>query len=433
MGQFEVVEKLMFLYCYNEYEQRYMFLSPDGKVIYTDPHRGITHADLFDHLDGKRTLSVYGRKHHTSFMTIDVDEDSPESVKLLINKMEETGIPRDRIYVSTSGNKGYHLDVFFDSGVFKTLLKNYFDGICREPALQKIDFECFPIRHTAVKIPLGVNLRTGRRCWYLDRETLEPIESYEYVFGILPMSGKAFEEIVYAMNKKNKTEDIAAAKSKLMVKHARKSFPIRNEPVLTAAGQRHNLMCKLSVYLRKAGADEETICDGLMAWVNRQNPELIRSSMAEIEKDAASIARSAVRKYEPDVVDLPQIPNDGEIFLTPEDIGMIMKATTKNNRKVAFLICVYCRMYGSCSLSYKQIEQIIGASDMAAYRATSQLIKLGVITKQSCGGLTRVGGKPALKKNVYYFNFAEGSRKFKYKFSEVKNFDQFYRKVVANV
>lgn len=437
MEQYEIVEKLISLYCYQQSEQRFMYIKNDGSVEYKDPHREITYADLFDHLDGKRTLSVYGRKYHTAFMTLDVDENSPDSVRLIINKMEETGIQRNRIYVSLSGNKGYHIDVFFDDGVFKNAIKNYYANLCRDRAIGAINFECFPIGHTAVKIPLGVNLKTGNRCWYVDRETLEPIENFDYISEITPMSAKEFEQIVYTMNKRSRTEDILIAKENAKSGYVRKNIPNKNGPVLTAVGQRHNLMCKLSVYLRKSGADEETIRDELMAWVSRQNPNLIRSSIEEIEKDAASIAKSAVRKYEPDVFEHSKPEAEcvgaGEIYLTPEDIKMILKATTKNNRKVAFLICVYCRKYGSCLLSYKQIEGKIGASDMAAYRAIKQLTELGIIKTKSCGGMVRSCGKPVLRRNEYCFNFTEGTRKYWYHFSDIDNFDEFYRRVMREV
>ena len=122
-----------------------------------------------------------------------------------------------------------------------------------------------------MKIPLGVNLKTGNRCWYVDRETLEPIENFDYISEITPMSAKEFEQIVYTMNKRSRTEDILIAKENAKSGYARKNIPNKNGPVLTAVGQRHNLMCKLSVYLRKSGADEETIRDELMVWVSRQN------------------------------------------------------------------------------------------------------------------------------------------------------------------
>lgn len=419
MEQYPIVEKLMELYGYNKFDFRYMYINKDGEAAYTDPHRALTYTDLYEHLDGKKTVSVYGRKWHTKFMTIDVDESNKEAVFLLINKMEEVGIPKDRIYVSMSGNKGYHLDVFFDVGLSMKFVENLFKYIWRDPEVKKIAVECFPLYHNAIKIPLGINLKTSRRCWYADRDTLEPYENdYEYILDIKPMSAGAFKEIVSECNKKAWVEDLAIAKenakkpkeNKNNVKLEGNIYQSKNEPMITMPGQRNHLMCKKAVYLRCVGAEEETIYRELLNWVDRQDPSLIRSSRLEIEKDAAQIAHRVAVKYEVKVKANPVNHKENkptELYITDGDMKQILKATTKMARRVAFLICVYCKKYGACILGYRKIEEIIGASDMAAYRAIKLLTELGIVSQESHGGMTRMNGKPVLKANKYLFIGAE--------------------------
>ena len=421
--QYLIVKRLMELYGYNHFDYRYMYINKDGEPAYTDPHHELTYPDLYEHLDGKKTVSVYGRKYHTKFMTLDVDEAEKSAVFLLINKMVELGIPRDKIYVSVSGNKGYHLDVFFDKGVLKSAVESLFKYLWRDPAVRQIAVECFPLYHNTIKIPLGVNMKTGRRCWYADTDTLEPYEGdYEFIMRIEPMSAEEFEAVVYKCNKEAWHEDlnVAIENSKKPMKKKQKSQDPRNiyqpngEPVITMPGQRNRLMCKKAVYLRCVGADEDTIYEELMKWIDRQDPNLIRSSRKEIEDDAARIARDVAKKYEVRIQEQPgelNKPDVHETYLTDGDIKQILRATTKMARRVAFLMCVYCRRYGACILGYKRIEEIIGAKDKAAYRAIKLLESLGIISQESQGGMTRVNGNPVLRANKYLFNSGEEEKK----------------------
>lgn len=431
--QYRIVKQLMSLYCYNKYEHRYMYIDANNNVQYKDPHQEITFPDLYDHLDGNRAISVYGRKYTTKFMTFDVDENSPEKVKLLINRMADDGIPRERIYVSTSGNKGYHIDVFFDDGVLKSLVENYYHDIRRDPIIKEINFEVFPIRHETIKIPLGVNLKTGRRCWYVDRETLEPYEGdYDYIMSIQPILSREFVSMVYALNKKAKAEDIEIAKTRKFEKKKtqRKKFSTKGEPVITEPGQRHQLMCKRAVYLRCIGGDEETIFNELIAWVGRQDPNLIGSSDREIERDAASIARDVVKKYEVAVKDTnPKPTQGGGSYINGSDIQLALCAPTRQSRMVAFLLCLYCRKFGTCKMGYDRIAEKVGMSPRGVFKAIEKLIAAGIVEKVSQGKLVQYDGGPMLMPNEYkvvYPGVQDNTIKVKFNLNKLDDFPGFY-------
>ena len=438
MDKYYIVERLMSLYCFNKYEHRYMYLASNGEARYIDPHTGITHTDLYEHLDGKKTISVYGRKYTTKFMTLDVDEPEPDHVFALISKMKSTGIPEDRIYVSTSGNKGYHIDVFFDESVLKQHVENYYEYIRRDPEIAKVNFECFPLYHSSIKIPLGINFKTGRRCWYIDRTTLEPYENFDYIMQITPMSADEFNGIVRRCNKEAMEQDIEIAKKRQWPhKDIRRSqFSPEGEPVLTAAGDRHILMRKRAVYLRKIGGDEESIYDELLRWVDRQDPSLIKSSPREIERDAANLAKSAVRKYDViDPVEHVEKKTPGH-HITNGDVDIILKAANRNARKVAFLICMYCKQYGSCRMGYERMAETIGISVMTAYSAVGRLIDGGIIRKVAKGRLVRSNNGPLLTPNEY--KMAEdagldGEEGVEFDVDTIDDFDSFYYSVMVQI
>lgn len=406
MEQFLIVKQLMSLYCFNTYKYSYMYPTESGGS-YATTSTPLDESVMFEHLNGVRTVAVYARDRNTIFHCYDVDEANPEHVHLLIDKLVSEGIPREKIYVSTSGNKGYHVEYFFDQPVWKSLIENFYNYIRRDPEIAEIKMECRPIRNTTIKIPLGINFKTGRRCWYVDPDTLEPIEDMDYVFQIQRISAEDFGAIVLRCNKQAKVEDIAKAKvtaasaSSRRRKPRRKVFKSETAPVMTESGQRHELMRKRAVWLRVVGGDEDEIYDDLIRWVERQDPELIGSSMDEIERDARELAASAVRKYDVVVPEKQIMTVRRKPEITARDMRVILAAPTKNARRVAMLICAFCKVYGKCCLGFERIAQIVGVTYKTAYNAVNTLIEYGIVEKKKTGGVVYVHGNPVLQPNEY--------------------------------
>ena len=397
MEKIIIIQQLQNLYCFDM--TRYRYMSPDGQ--YHTLKATYDETELFEHLEGKKTICVYARERNTIFQCFDVDESDPESIHKLIAKLVESGIPEDFIYISTSGNKGYHVEIFFDEPVWKSDVENFYNCLCRDPEIAKIKMECKPGRNGAIKLPLGINFKTGRRCWYVDRNTLEPIESLDYVFCIQKMSAVEFCKVVYECNKKRKVADIQQAKKNAGTRKASpKKYGIRNEPRITSPGQRHDKMLQRAVWLRTIGGEADDIYEELMNWISRQDPALINSTWKEIEDDAERIARDVVRKYEVKAVQRKKF-GGGQQKLDQRDIAIILNAPTKTARKAAFLVCASCKVYGSCSLGYERISQILGVTYQTAFNAIKALISSGVIEKKKVGGIVYSDGEPRLLPNEY--------------------------------
>ena len=401
MDEYLIVKRLMDLYCFNTYRYGYMY--PGG---YRSNVQNLDETVLYAHLSGEKTVCVYARERNTMFQCYDVDESDPEHVRALIDKLAAEGIPRERIYVSMSGNKGYHVEYFFDEPVWKSRIENFFDYIRRDPVIGGIKMECRPIRKLTIKIPLGVNFKTGRRCWYVDRETLEPIEDPGYVFKIERIEARKFAEIVKRCNTAAKIEDIALAKAAMAKgsghsKRVAKKYGRGTEPTITGSGQRHEMMLKKAVWLRSIGGDEEDIYCELMNWVRRQDMTLIRSGMSEIENDARRIAVDVVRKYEVRTPTKQLVVKRGPAAIEATDMRVILAGKNRNERKVAMLVCAFCKAYGKCSLGYERIAKIIGVTYKTAYNAVQGLMEAGIIEKKKTGGIAYNHGSPVLQANEY--------------------------------
>ena len=444
--EYMVMAKLKKLYCFNI--SGYAFMRPDGEYLTT--YEELTEAVLFEHLDGKRTVCVHAGKWQTIFMTFDVDEDDKEHVRALVLRLAELGIRYEDIHVSTSGNKGYHVDLFFDEPVHKWLIENFYDYVRRDPEIAAIHMECRPINSTTIKIPLGINFRTGRRCWYVDRDTLAPIEDFGYILGISPMSGAMFRELVRKLNKQRMLEDLAIAKvntelekkqPKVIAGDGVRITGYKNEPVITHPGERHNLTLRKAVWLRSVGADEDQIYEELWRWTERQNQDLISSSWQQIDDDIREITGAVMRNIAPKLERYKTIGYGGARLLTEEDIQKILPINKKSSRKVAMLITLYCKAYKSCALGLDKIGSIIGLSHPTVQTAVQQLIQDGVINKKKTGGLCYQGDKPVLRPNEYVLSEkAKRDRKItakanvSYTVPEViEDFEHFYYAALAEM
>ena len=132
---FKVVNRLADLYI--TYRGRYVIMNPDGALFI--PKKDIdgkavpaklTNAAVCAHVNRHIAISVYSGPHSAKFICFDVDDGSASTVKKIIDTCEEAGIPRDKIYVSTSGGKGYHVEIFFSGLVYVSAMKDFYNWVC---------------------------------------------------------------------------------------------------------------------------------------------------------------------------------------------------------------------------------------------------------------------------------------------------------------
>ena len=169
----EVIKKT-----YGFYRQKYVVMS--AKYTKTVNHY-YTDKVIESHLNGYYALATFAGEKVTRFISVDIDEGGKKVVRQVMDAFAELGIPRDKIYVSTSGKKGHHVDIFFSPWIYNEKAKNLYDLMIWRTGLNPKKVEFRPTHRQAVKIPLGVHATTGRRCWYLDRDTLQPIERMDYI------------------------------------------------------------------------------------------------------------------------------------------------------------------------------------------------------------------------------------------------------------
>lgn len=210
----QAVQKMWDLYVYNR--NRYLILYQDRgyrtiEWYYNSPHNKPGAKPLFDfhfrsHLRQKYTIGVFADRK-TKFICFDVDIPdknlAKKTVTELITTLNFLGITNDFITVSWSGNKGYHVEIFFDRPISNYHIKNFYYLVLYKADLLKIDSGKVELRPTdtqGVKLPLGINWKSTKMhssfCYLIDyANDFKEIKGYQKILNANQLNAHYFELI----------------------------------------------------------------------------------------------------------------------------------------------------------------------------------------------------------------------------------------------
>jgi len=179
------------------------FLDRKGRWGYHPVHSHIDNSLISSHFDGDITLGLYFVRVDDTVLVSCIDFDLNKKImqsdnlekrksarktlqnylSTVIYKCTDYSIP---FLVEDSGNKGYHLWIFFTGGVSAKIVRNMLKSIMSqiESPPEGINYEIFPKQDKVksgglgnlVKLPLGVHRKTGKRGLFVDPITLCPLE-----------------------------------------------------------------------------------------------------------------------------------------------------------------------------------------------------------------------------------------------------------------
>ncbi|HPG58080.1 MAG TPA: CRISPR-associated primase-polymerase type A1 [Candidatus Wallbacteria bacterium] len=180
------------------------FVDSNGCAGYRPVRERFDRDALLSHLGGELTAGMYPvRSDNTvKFMAFDIDvsrhylmscDESEVRSKLGEARLLVTEIVRRLASVAIvpmvefSGAKGYHVWVFFEEPVAAAVARKFAEVVLAKIDLEKYEYigvEIFPKQAMVgdgaignlIKIPLGVHMKTGRRCEILDASTFEPVK-----------------------------------------------------------------------------------------------------------------------------------------------------------------------------------------------------------------------------------------------------------------
>lgn len=384
---------------YGFYRQKYVMMKSEFTMHVGNAY---TAKQMWEHLNGNMSLCVFAGPSNTSFLSIDIDMRSADVVHKVIDTMVDLGFPRDRIYVSDSGGKGYHVDVYFMQSIYNWMARQIYDLIIYFGELDKRKVEFRPTASQAIKVPLGVHQKTKRRCWFVDRETLVPIESFDYIESTQKIEPWRIDQIIKEGNKRRfyiLLDDIQR------VQHGKKSKSVYGEEIsIDETGTRQRCMIEEALRLYRAGGDYNSIHADLTTWLGRQDPSMYKDSWQECMRNIDSITGWVMRcGRRRELGDDPKHEYHDNMRVYRSDIVRIIEAPTKTARMLAFLITVFCDKYEFCGLGEKKLCEILSVSSkLTIIKASNALVDRQMFYKKK-GGVYYTGNSLKPVTNKYKF------------------------------
>lgn len=411
-------------------------------------------ADIKAHVRQKRTVGIYtADEKKNCFLTFDIDVDDTEIVEKIWETLNIFGIKDEQILASWSGNKGYHISVFFKELINKIDIQKFFNIIIREANLEcfKRDndadvVECRGASFQGVKLPLSLNkknaakyikvktyddykeqqeLGRGNFCYLINKyggeiDTLSKIESMEKVdINLINTIIEDYHEELTFENEieeledefkgviedvdideiANNKEDIMASAKSLLTK------PIKPR-------MRHKTLLIIAIYNKTRGftcvENEEFLIDFSYARKDQFKTSL-KENNEEIKRMLNTIYNSpSAFKYK-----MAATPKD--IYFSKEDICEILSLRNKALQKMYFLIMLHFKMYADFSgkefyLGYDRIRRALKVNEGVIAKRLIKLQELGkieFIRKGEWDDPFKEGGKMKRHKkpNIYELNY----------------------------
>lgn len=413
---FQIVDRLAELYV--SYRGRFVIMSDAAKIfipqIESDGKKvpaKLTNAMLCSHLNQRLAVSVYAGPYSAKFICFDVDDGNPDTVRKIIDLSEEAGVPRSMIYVSFSGGKGYHVEIFFDELVYTSAMRDFYNWVCFKGDLDRTKVEFRPTYTQAIKLPLSKNFKTGNVCCYVDRDTLDPIPDSRYIFEIERMSGKGFSVIADGLRQEY-MRFIApldsTSSASIPTDDIKNNIVISDGlPELKERGTTHKTILAIAMHYRGKGIPYHEAREHLLDWLRRQNREYITDSDADVIRDI----RYALDWVYSDKFTVHQRSQQNPCF-TKKDVSLILSPEHKVDRRILFVIMYYEKIAGRASLSYDRISKLCGVSIVTAIAAVSRLID-GKYVSRKTGAVHVEDGAYVRERNTYWIDWASASRRNK--------------------
>lgn len=292
------------------YDKNFIEQFADGTYrTYSDGSQFLGIDYINEHLKGTRTFGVL-ESVSTRFMSFDIDDDNKLLVKAIIWLLRKYEFPDNAIQVNLSGKKGYHIHVFLDLPVELsqcTLIQHcvLYDLRDLHPELSILKVELRPLPGKGIKLPLGIHRVTGNRCWFCDKETLEPIEDFNYIHNIYPAPRELFSlsymNLIYRNSRDRILQRVFNLKGykrreSVAPHHEDSPHRILSSTTIDSIGTRHDTLLDLCVKLFCVGVPYDKCLSMTRAWMDAQDKSNYSSPAYECNADINKTVKSVYDK-----------------------------------------------------------------------------------------------------------------------------------------
>lgn len=439
----EIIQKFYDLFIVPKY--KYLIMYPNGQYQTCNKYdkkqknfKPLRYWQFESHLNNDFTIGVFASNYLTKFICFDVDIIDPVKAKWavykLIDVLTSIGVPQDYIYISTSGNKGYHVDIYFNETIQNNIVKDFYNIVMSQMDMSEIDgqIELRPTQQ-GLKLPLGTNFKNKdsktNKCWYVDFDKgLKPIRSYKYILDIKQIDSSVINDIMLEQTemliidnsvKNEEAEQIEESKGHIDSKYKPLiNYEIgSNEQVtieyyqriekegIKQIGTRNKLTMKLCRYYKFLGMTPEENINSLKVWMDQQDPKTYRTSLDDSYKEIENIVKYAYEK------DVSFTIEHKEIYISYQEMLFIMKANSKNEKLLLYAMMIHSKKYsqpnGHFYMTYNQMVELTSISSRTVKRLVNKLEyqSLIEIPERNRKVLDENGKLLNKKPNIYKINY----------------------------
>ena len=425
----EVVPKLRELYITQSHtflkqhsNGNYITITKEKKLILFD-------SMLKSHIKGNYTIGTFGSSEMTKFICFDVDYQDLQYAKWItykiINVLDSFGL--SEYHVSTSGKKGYHIEMFFSDLINIKLAMKFFQIVLNEANINKDingNVEYRPSTNQGVKLPLGIHQISKNFCSFCDINNslkfYSKNESYDYLMNIKKISHKRIEEVITIYE--DRVQENNKSSNQTHISNNRFSKPMlavtdKNEDIediyemgmryinegLKMTGTRHNALLSMGLVYKSLNYTEEDTKSILIEWMKEQPKTTYTTPLQEALKDAIRIVEDIYAK------DYIIVPSKSVTIQIPKSLlkKFYNELNNESERKVLFSFIVHKQKYANSKgvffVSSNQIETMTGLSRATVGRSIKNLEKLNII--QVIEANRKQEGTYIKKPNVYSVTF----------------------------
>lgn len=437
MNSAVVAERLLSLYFVNRSSYIEQYKNKKGEVKYTQHKRKITVDDLIDHVEHRRTLGVVTDPTTglTNFMAFDVDtkdkayDDTLELLELLVNFY---GIDKEYVTVSFSGNKGYHVELFFDEAIQWQALEPFYEEVLLKLGKTKKEVELRPTAN-GLKLPLSTHRKTDNLSLisrfnnnFTGLILLNQAESVKYLLNAKQINLDEFKELVldevnaFTIEQSKATDTIEVTDNmnfsgRLEGDQLEEIKTVLAEKRLIYPGSRNRMTWLLPVFLKQMGYSyEESEKVTLNVLTNTyENYEGFIDKDTSYDKVVKEVVRLNKQAFDKNYV-IKDALND--VAICKSEIKQILEIKKLPLKKMALSMLILSKRYaGEDNVFYASYSTLIkmGNADRTGTlkKYMQELEQLGLLEIVSSNVIdtvrTKAEGRVISKPNKYRVHFAE--------------------------
>lgn len=376
----------------------------------------LTDGIILQHLKKHKTIGIMCPEKSSKFITFDVDAEGYNEqerraiVRGLIREIVKFGIPRQFIYTINSGNKGYHVNIFFDEMTYLSLLHKFYEHIVYMAGYNNLLVEFRPTPTIGVKLPLSTHKKTGNTSYFVD-DNFNVINDGLFITSIKKYDRDIFQEMTMELAEEKELikkvrvlgSDLCPNKFQLM---SRKDIEIIESEGLTQPSTRNYISVQLGVLYNSNGLDKKSAIIELNKWISKQNKEMFSTPLVRCYAENTKIIDWV---YNNDIK--YSLKQNMVIKISDKEFSVVDKIIDKNCRRILFSLLCHSKRYMSNNdnfyMTYTQIQFHSKVRRPNIKKSLDWLIENGY--------LIGIRLSEIKQSNIYKINFSGTSNKFKVK------------------